>query len=164
MLEIGDKATKSGVKDWGKRGKSGPPLYPLFFGAAAHTWCNCRYWALLRRRTVLQRESLFLSFTLQNLLSKLGRKVLLWNRKRAACLFRAAVSRFGFSHQAGAAPPTKRLRKTLSLGACVRNSGHRVCSNRLQDRTHLSAKNRGLPFASVAFVTVREQRYGQKGR
>ena len=28
MLEIGDKATKSGVKDWGKRGKSGPPLYP----------------------------------------------------------------------------------------------------------------------------------------
>lgn len=137
---------------------------PLFFGAATHNRCNRRFWAVLRRWTAVQRESSFLSFTSRNLLRQLGRKVLLWNRKRAACLFRAAVSRFGFSHQAGAVPPTKRLRKTLSWGACVRNSGHRVGSNRLHDRTHLSAKNRGLPFASVAFVIVREHRGGQKGR
>ena len=109
----------------------------LFFGAAAHNWCNCRYWALLRRRTAVQRESSFLSFTLQNLLRKLGRKVLFWNRKCATCQLRAAVSRFGFGDRAIVVQPTKRLLKKLSFGACVRNSGRRVGSNRLHDGARL---------------------------
>ena len=62
---------------------------------------------------------------------------LLWNRKCATCQLRAAVSRFGFSDRAIVVQPTKRLRKKLSLGACVRNSGHRVGSNRLHDGARL---------------------------
>ena len=110
---------------------------PLFFGAAPHNWCNCRYWALLCRRTALQWESLVLSFTLQNLLCKLGRKVLLWNNKCATCQFRAAASRFGFSDRAIVVQPTKRLWENLSLGACVRNLEHRVGSSRLHDGARL---------------------------
>ena len=137
MLEVAAEATKSGVKYWRTHGRAASVCISLFFGAAVHNWCNCRYWALLCRRTALQRESSFLFFTLQNLLSKLGRKVLLWNSKCATCQLRTAVSRFGFSDRAIVVQPTKRLRKKLSLGACVRNSGHRVSSNSLHDGAHL---------------------------